>query len=259
MKKIMLNEFTGKEIRELLESKRPVTAITCFGSCENHADHLPLGTDRFIPEAMARKIAEALPDTVVVPCTPFGTSLHYSAYPMAISLSYETNIAVAEDVFESLFRYGIERIVILNGHDGNIAALEIAARNFKERHPSATLIFLPAWWDFASHILEKGFFESWDNTGLGHGGEGETSILMAIRPDLADLKYAVKQIPKDVFNRYGVTYIWDFSEISATGATGDPTLATEEKGKAMMQAIANYVVELIKELNANDWKYDLKK
>ncbi|EBS2696682.1 creatininase family protein, partial [Salmonella enterica subsp. enterica serovar Newport] len=79
MKKVMLNEFTGREIRELLQSGQAITAIVSFGSCENHADHLPLGPDFFVPEAIACRVARRVTNTVVLPCTPFGTSIHYNA------------------------------------------------------------------------------------------------------------------------------------------------------------------------------------
>ena len=256
MKKTMLNEFTGKEIRELLSSGRQLTAITCFGSCENHADHLPLGCDHFVPEAVARLVAERVPDTIALPCVPFGTSLHYNSYPMAITLRFETNVAIAEDIFESLVKQGIKRIVIFNGHDGNIPALEIAARNVKSRHADVAMIYIPAWWDAVGKILGNEFFDSWAGTGLGHGGEGETSMVLATRPELVDMAQARCEIPHDVFNYYGVTFIWDIAEISATGHTGDATKATIAKGEKMTEALVDFIVGILEKLNANGWAYD---
>lgn len=63
----MLNEFTGKEIKELLSSGEEITAIVSFGICESHADHLPLGADYFVSEEVARRIANELDNVVVVP------------------------------------------------------------------------------------------------------------------------------------------------------------------------------------------------
>ncbi len=144
MKKVMLNELNGREIRELLQSGKELTAIVSFGSCENHADHLPLGPDMFVPEVIACRVAQRVDNTLVLPCTPFGTSVHYNAYPLAVTLRYETNIALTEDIFTSLLHHGIRRILVINGHDGNIPAIEIAARNVKAQHPQAAIVVVPA-------------------------------------------------------------------------------------------------------------------
>ncbi len=259
MKKTMLNEFTGKEIKELLNSGKEITAIVSFGSCECHADHLPLGPDYFVPEEVARRVANKLDDVIVVPCTPFGTSIHYNSFPMSISLRFETNIMLAEDIFTSLIRHGIKQIVVINGHDGNIPVIEIAARNIKEQHHEVSIIYIPAWWDMVGKKLGNDFFDSWNHTGLGHGGEGETSAVMAVKPDLVDLDAAVCQIPNDVFDDYGITYIWDIAEITETGATGDPRCATLEKGNQIIDCLVNTIVEIIEKLNKTSWKYSLRK
>lgn len=259
MKKVMLNELTGREIRELLQSGEEITAIVSFGSCENHADHLPLGPDMFVPEAVARRVAQRMENTVVLPCTPFGTSIHYNALPMAITLRYETNIALAEDIFTSLLHHGIRRMLVINGHDGNIPVIEIAARNVKARHPQAAIVVVPAWWDLVGHHLGKGFFDSWNNSGLGHGGEGETSVMMALLPELVELKHAQKQIPAGVFDDYGVNRIWDIGEISVTGATGDPRCASVEKGARILASLVDILCALLAKLDAANWQYGIEK
>ena len=137
MKKVFLNEFSALEVQELLKNADQVTAITCFGSCESHGWHCCLGPDYFVPTEVAKRVAEKLDNVIVVPCVPFGTSIHYNQYPMSVTLRYDTEIAIAEDIFESLINNGIKHIYILNGHDGNIPALEIAAHNVKNRHKDA--------------------------------------------------------------------------------------------------------------------------
>lgn len=258
-RKVLLNEFRGDEIADLIRSGVPVVAITGFGSLESHAEHLPLGCDEMFPSAVARLVAQRLPNTIVVPCTPFGTSIHYNRFPMAISLRFETNVALAEDIFNSLLAWGINRILVLNGHDGNIPVLEIATKKVKAGNPNANFVFIPAWWELAGKLLGPSFFTSWNGSGLGHGGEGETSAMMAVRSDLVELRNAVPQIPKEAFSRFGVNYVWDIADISSTGATGDPTVATLEKGEKMVAVLVDYLVVLIEELNLQHWEYDLHK
>lgn len=256
MKKAFLNEYMGFEIQELMKVKGQITAITCFGSCENHGSHCCLGPDYFVPTEIARRVAEKLDNVIVVPCVPFGTSIHYNHYPISITLRYETVIAMAEDIFKSLIGNGIKHIYILNGHDGNIPALEIAAHNIKASFPEVKFLFLPAWWHKVGELMGDRF-EVW--SGLGHGGEGETSIMMAIRPDLVDLNQAVSQIPSTVLKiGQKADVIWDISEVSETGNTGDPTKATSEKGEQMLDILVDLVVSAITEMNKKNWDYCIR-
>lgn len=256
MKKVFLNEFTGKEIKEMMENDQLDSAITIFGACESHGWHNPLGPDIFVPTEIAKRVAERLDKTVVVPGIPYGTSIHYDHFPLTISLDYQTTIAVAEDIFKSLIRHGIDNILILNGHDGNIPALEVAARNVKEKYKDASIIYVPAWWEITGEKMEEDF-EVWD--GLGHGGEGETSIMMAVNESLVDLEDAVRQMPDDMIKlSEHSSVIFDITEITTTGAIGDPTRATKEKGEKMLSIVVDYLVDLIQTLEKNDWKYDYK-
>ena len=257
MRKVFLNEFSSSELERMIGAGEIESAIAIFGSCESHGPHLPLGPDLFVPTEIARRAALRLGRTVVVPGLPFGTSLHYNRFPLSATLRFETTIAVAEDIFTSLIENVIRRIVILNGHAGNIPALEIAARKVKDRFPDATLVYLPAWWNITGARMADDF-EVWN--GLGHGGEGETSIMMAVRPDLVDLTRAKSQVPHDVIALSDfATVVWDIGEITATGATGDPTKASQEKGEKMLRCVEDYLVGLIEELERRGWRYDLKK
>jgi|SRR5699024_3285469 len=257
MKKVFLNEFTGKEIQDMLDNNEIDSAITIFGACESHGFHSPLGPDIFVPTEIAKRVAERLDKTVVVPGIPYGTSIHYDHFPLTISLEYETTIAVAEDILKSLIKYGIKHIIILNGHDGNIPALEVAARNVKQQHKEASIIYIPAWWEIPGKQMQEDF-EVWN--GLGHGGEGETSIMMAVREDLVNLEDAICQMPHDMIQlSEHASVIFDITEITKTGAIGDPTKATKEKGEKMFSIVVDYLVNLIQTLEKTAWKYDLKK
>lgn len=256
MKKVFLNEFTAKEIRDMLEKNQINSAITIFGACESHGWHLPLGPDIFVPTEIAKRTALKLDRTVVVPGIPFGTSIHYNQFPLTISINYNTMIAIAEDIFTSLIHHGIKNIVILNGHDGNIPSLEIAARNVKEKYKDATILYIPAWWNITGEKMKEDF-EVWD--GLGHGGEGETSITMAVRPDLVNLNDAVSQMPNDMIAISDhCSVIFDIAEITTTGAIGDPTKASIEKGEKMLDIVVDYLVNLIRKMEKVEWKYDYK-
>ena len=253
MKKVFLNEFSGHELKDLLAKPDKLTAICLFGSCESHGWHCCLGPDTFVPTEVAKRVAERLDNVIVVPCVPFGTSINYNKYPMSVTLRYETVIAIAEDIFESLIGNGIKHIYILNGHDGNIAPLNIAASKVKDRHLDAKFLYLPAWWEKVGPLMGDRF-EVWN--GLGHGGEGESSIMMAVRPELVDLSKAVAQIPEKVIKiNEKANIVWDIKEVTETGATGDPTKATAEKGKQMLDILVDLVAGAIDDMNKSGWNY----
>ncbi len=258
MREIYLNKLNMKELSEGIENKTIDKVILPFGSCEAHGGHLPLGTDIFIPIETAERIAKECAGTVIAPPVPFGTSINYNQYPLSINLRYETTVKLTEDILLSLIENGLKNIIILNGHDANIPALEIAARNVKSKNKEATIIIVPGWWYYSRTIL-KDNYNTWD--GKGHGGEAETSLMMEIKPELVNLENSGCQVHKDVveLTKHGVMVIWDISEVTNTGSTGDSTSATKEKGKILLEEFTEYLIELIKKLDKMDWKYDYKK
>lgn len=226
-------------------------AVLAVGSTEYHGDHLPYGTDAMVATYLAEAVAERVGGLLVLPPLPFGMSEHYASFPIAISLSTETLIWVLRDVFESLLRHGIERLLIINGHDGNIAALEAAAREFRAAHPEMRIAVLEAWWQTAGELLPEGTFEVWD--GLGHAGEGETSMMLAIAPGLVDMSRARGVVP-DLPQHVQVK--WMFEELTPYGVTGDPTKGTEEKGRLMREALVDLLVSFIQDMDGKDWRLE---
>jgi len=217
-------------------------AVLAVGSTEYHGDHLPYGTDTMVSTYLAESVAERVEGLLVLPPMPFGMSLHYASFPIAISLTTETLVRVLQEVFESLLRHGILKLLIVNGHDGNIAAIETAAREFRVEHPEMTIAVLEAWWETAGKLLPEGTFEVWG--GLGHAGEGETSMMLAVRPDLVEMGRARGVVPELPAH---VQLKWIFRELTPYGVTGDPTKATKEKGEKMKRALIELLVSFFKD------------
>jgi creatinine amidohydrolase len=155
------------------------TAIVPIGACESHGDHMPFGTDGLTSHALAVRIAEQCEKTFVLPAYYLGMSTHYRHKPINVTLTNETQIRVLTEVLESLHHWGIRKVLILNGHDGNIPCAEIAARDVKVRHPEMSLGVFD-WWTILAQMLPSDTFEVW--SGWGHAGEVETSIGLALSP-----------------------------------------------------------------------------
>ena len=142
---------------------------------------------------------------------------HYSHKPMCISLSSQTLVTVYTEVLDSLVRWGVKKVLVIIGHDGNISSMDIAARDIKIKYPDMGLAILDAWWVSAGNLLPEETFEVWN--GLGHGGEGETSIGLALFPELCDMSQAKGMLPEMDPN---VKLVWNFQELTEYGATGAP-------------------------------------
>jgi len=246
MKTVKLEEMNEHSFLEAKIDK----VIMAIGSTENHGAHLPFGCDSFVSYDIAHTLASRLENTAVTPPLWFGMSGHYTHKPMCISLNDETLIRVIKQMLESVIHWGINKVMIINGHDGNIAAIEIAARQIKVEHPDFNLAVLDAWWVTAGNLLPKDTFEVWN--GMGHGGEGETSIGLAMFPELCDMSRAKGMLPEMDSN---VKLIWNFSELTDFGASGAPEKATAEKGQKMKDVLVDYLVGFVNRMDSQGWRY----
>ena len=227
-------------------------AMLNVGSLENHGGHLPFGTDCFVSYMLAKEVADHFDDILLLPPLWYGMSEHYKDFSFTVSLRYETITELLRDILLSLHREGIHRVFIFNGHDGNSAPIEVAARSVKVAHPEMRIAVQDAWWVTAGQVLPPGTFEVWN--GLGHAGEGETSICLELFPHLVDMEHAqgvVPQLPPHADIK------WKFSELTNTGATGDPSKATQAKGAAMRKVLVEAVVGFIRHLDSMDWQYEM--
>jgi creatinine amidohydrolase len=226
------------------------TVILPLGSLESHGPHLPFATDTLTAYFLALEVAAKVPGVRVLPPLSYGMSEHYKEFPFTVSLRPETETAVISDILESVYREGIRHVFIMNGHDGNIPSLEIAARKAKVAHPDLMIVGLDAWWNMIGPLLPKDFFTVWN--GLGHGGEGELSIALALFPELCEPEHAKGVVP-DLPENLDVK--WRFSEITNTGASGDPTKASQEKGFKMKAVLVKAIVAALQKLDACGWDY----
>lgn len=225
-------------------------ALLPVGALENHGDHLPFGQDAFVAHHLAQGVAERVDRTLVLPPLFFGMSEHYQHAPFSISMSSETMIAVLMDVFASCYRWGIKRIIVINGHDGNLGPIEIAGRRFKVENPDVTIAAVERWWELPGLLLPEGTFDVWN--GLGHAGEGEASIALHYFPELVHLDqtegFVVPNEPPHISIK------WTFDELTPYGTTGDPTKATAAKGEAMAECVISTIVDFIHTMRERSWR-----
>jgi creatinine amidohydrolase len=230
-------------------------ALIPLGTTEGHGPHLPHGTDTFIAEALARRVAERYPESLLLPPLPYGMSEHYEGVGCALTLSPETLAAVLTDVCESVLKNGVRRILVVNGHDGNIASIEIAARQIRKRH-GVTIAALEAWWWSLSTISPDDPILSVPG---GHAGTQETALAIAARPDLVNLAAARRPLIAEDHSYFaplaGVRVYAHYKDYHAEGQFADATHATPEVGERLMAALTDYLVKFLGEADEVDWHF----
>ena len=246
----LIEDMNAEQIKKKVNDK--TVALLIFGSCENHGDHLPFGSDFIFPLELAKRVAIKNKNLIVFPPISYGVSSHHKKFYMTISIATNTLISIIENLLESIYNNGVHKILIINGHDGNIAPIEIASRNTKERYPNITIACLEAWWELIGKI-SPATFNIWD--GLGHGGEAETSAIMTIRPDLVNKN----NIPEDTIPNLPkhIRIFWTMDELTQTGATGSPNNASVNKGEVICRILEDMLTSFLLDMEKKRWKYGL--
>ena len=181
--RLLFDEHNRVELRAL--GAAGAVVVVPVGATEQHGPHLPVGTDWWHAQHVAReaaaRAAAAGVSVVVTPTLPFGSSPHHLPFGGTISLPTTTYYDVLIAILESLVNDGFRRLFLVNGHGGNHELIQLAARDVALRH--AVVAAAGSWWNIAWDVLvEAG---AGDVGRLpGHAGGFETSVVQAMRPDL---------------------------------------------------------------------------
>ena len=234
-----INKISEIGFRNFVRKTR--RAIVPVGSLEQHGSHLPVSTDSLIAEYIATVIVKKIP-SFVVPVIPYGVS--YEHKPMFnLSLRNSTLSNVLYDICISLVENGIKNIILLNCHHGNVGVLQYITQNLYGKVPSNIGIYTINYWQ-----LIQGEFD--------HAGEVETSLLLAIAPDLVRMDKAEpnsKRLSKSKIAYSSITNNpGSFINITGNGVWGDPRYATARKGWKLINEIVKNLSLTIIELETTN-------
>jgi creatinine amidohydrolase/Fe(II)-dependent formamide hydrolase-like protein len=226
-------------------------ALLPVGSIEQHGPHLPLDTDAFDAEYLARKVAEVCshPKPLVLPLVPYGVSYHHEDYKGTISISNDTLSHMVYEIGIAVARNGVKKLLIINGHGGNSPALNDAAQRINQQ----TRIFVGVDTGETSDVDVEALATTTNDV---HAGEIETSTALAVRPHLVRMEHARREIPRfssrylEFSSKRGVSWHAHTSKLSSDGVMGDPTKATAEKGERMWQVMIAHLVALVEDLKS---------
>lgn len=266
MTKFRLSEMTWPEVKEALETKQRI-AIVPTATYEDHGHHLPLDTDVRLTTEVCERAASRIPNEIVlVPPIAHGYTPHHMDFPGTISINAFNYINYVKDVCNSLAHSGFTKILVVNGHGSNTPLNEVATRLTVIENEGRTLCGSINYWA-TGPVMEavKEFRES-EISGMAHACEFETSLYLALKPELVQMDKAVNETK----TRYTSKHFWSdligasssrttglaptpvalmewWSSISETGTMGEARSATKEKGEKLLEACIQGLIEVVRE------------
>ena len=215
-----IDELYDPEFRKLIKSKKP-TVIIPVGSIEQHGSHLPISTDSDIVTEVASRLAKKC-GFIVLPTISYGVSLEHEPL-FNLSLKENNLRKILDDIIISLNKNHIKKIIILNGHHGNLRTIDSVIAGVKK-------VSKLSYWHFMKHKFY-------------HAGFVETSIMLAIS-DKVKIKKAKKGLITNGMNKKEIQRInklslqqGGFAKVAKNGVWGDPTGATKKDGQKFLAEI----------------------
>ena len=225
-----------------------------IGSFEQHSDHMPLDTDSIQADYFSRMLAEGL-DAALLPTIRIATSLEHTGFRGSMSLKPETVMQIIRDLADELEAQDFRILIIANHHGGNHFIVPVARHINRSDRKLKILHISP--YEFSDPGIEMA------SKGLGptfHSGEWETSVMMALRPDL------VRSESRDICPEQGEAHplrqsdltTFGMGHFASHGAIGFPSYASVEKGEQIIESVRRnmlpFVQDRIQRLRKN-WRY----
>jgi creatinine amidohydrolase len=245
-----------------INQQKDTVILLPLGAIEQHGPHMAVSTDTDIVTYIARQAEFALPEQVLLcPTLPFGSSDHHLSFGGTISIGAELYTKVIVDLVGSLLQNGFRKIVLLNGHGGNITPVKQALAVLSKDYDltSQPNIALVTYWELGGKPFAGE--APMESPALSHACEYETSMMLHLFPEKVAMDKAQRAlrpksngyIPWEDDEAYrGVALFKQTAFISSNGSSGEPQLATAEKGKHL---IGNAVEALVKFLGEfREWE-----
>ena len=233
-----LEEMTWPEARDRFADG--AVPIVPLGTLEQHGLHLPLGSDAIVPHELAKRLADEA-NVIVMPPVYYGFVPATRDWPGGITISHDVVERTFREITDGLIHHGADRILLLTGHPEHEGIIKEVARKVADDEPDVELMTMGYW---SSPILDV-IQETAEHFG-GHAHEPETSIMLALRPELVHMDRAVAE---ESTGRWGGEVVTDHEDLlyepventlehehETTGTGGDPFGASAEKGEAMVDA-----------------------
>jgi creatinine amidohydrolase len=234
-------------------------AVLPLAATEQHGPHLPVGTDVMIAEAYLARVRQRLADTIpatFLPLQPVGISTEHIHYPGTLTLPTEVALKTWMALGQSVARSGIRKLVMVTSHGGNSAAMTLVAQDLRAQH--GLLVVTTSWSRFGT---PEGLFPEEELRHGIHGGAVETSIMLAHFPEavrraeVADFRANSIALEKEyrwLSTQRPAPFAWQAQDLHKSGAVGDATLASADRGERLLDHGARAFCELLADVDKFD-------
>jgi creatinine amidohydrolase len=238
-------------------------AVLPVAATEQHGPHLPLSVDTVLVDGIVAATLAHLPAELPVlflPTQAVGLSPEHARFPGTLTLKNETILRLWTDIGESVAAAGISKLVLCNSHGGNVSVMDLVARDLRARLDM--LVYSVSWFNLplldAQGQDVNALFSAREHRFGIHGGDIETSMMLALDPKHVDMAQARNfeskaQARADGFEILGngksAKLAWQTQDYNPAGAVGDAAHATAEKGRAMVAAAGLALARLLLELD----------
>jgi creatinine amidohydrolase len=247
---LFLERMTWPEVQAEVEGGRD-TVVAPLGAVEQHGPHLPLGTDAMFGDEIGRAAAERL-NAFLAPTIPVGCSHHHLAFAGTISLEEETYYRVVGDIVKALASHGFKRIVLLPTHGGNFRPLGEALARLGPLEGVKVIAFTDV------GVLASAMMATGAELGITaaeggiHAGEWETSMMLALRPELVRMERADSGYVGDLASGMQRFFSEGVHVLADNGVFGDPRRASAAAGKKYIERLVDQVVRTVEESSSNE-------
>jgi creatinine amidohydrolase len=234
-----LHEMTWPQVDQL---PRDTPIVFPIAALEQHGHHMPLFTDSLLLGEVVRRVSEAVTESVLfAPVMWLGNSEHHLDFPGTMSAAPRTYLDLLKEMAGNFLHHGFDRIVLLNGHGGNIvpgqqALFEIRQRDRDWRNQ---LLLSTTYWDMAQPPADE-----FEQSQMGHACEWETSMMLALRPDLVGDYQNTETMPFG--NPFPPAHrAWVTRDRTEIGHIGVPSAASAEKGERLFSLFSAGTVDFL--------------
>ncbi len=238
-------------------SERTV-AVLPVAATEQHGPHLPLSVDTDLLEGVIRQTLPLLGadwPVLFLPTQAVGRSAEHEAFPGTLSLSAETTLHVWKEIGAGVARAGVRKLLLLNGHGGQVSLMDIAARDL--RCTLGLIAYSASWFSLPLEATADAHFSREEQRFGMHAGDIETSMMLCLRPALVAMEHAQNFPSRSAERARDYALLgngrtaklgWQMQDYNPQGAAGNAAAATADKGRTMVHAAAAQLALLLQEL-----------
>jgi creatinine amidohydrolase len=236
-----------------------VVAVLPVGATEQHGPHLALSVDSDLVDAVVSAALPLLPPelpVLVLPTQKIGKSNEHARFPGTLTLSAETLIRVWTEIGDCVAAAGVRKLLLFNAHGGQVALMDIVGRDLRARQD--LIVYHSNWYDLPLADAAMAPFSADERRFGVHGGDMETSMMLAVRPAQVDMGQA-RDFPSTsqerardypiLGNGRSARLAWQMQDYNPQGAAGNAAAATAGKGQALVDSAAAQLALLLAEIS----------